>query len=424
MGYFTEGPENVQYKPLLHLFGVDNLSTQNNPVPGGDGVFDFIDQAATRGGTVNSSNGRIYFPVLEPFGSHIRNKIFPNDPDLANKYAFDSLYTTTKTTAEQYSEKNKFTISGFYSSQSGSEISLNAMNVAQGSVNVTAGGVQLVENVDYTVDYTLGRVTIINEGILNSGTPINISLESNSGFSALRKTFLGTRIEHEFNPDFRVGGTILYLGEKSYTQKFQYGEEAIANTIYGGDISYHTDARWLTNFINKIPGISTKAPSRINVDGEFARFIPGLSRSASERGTSYIDDFEGAKSTIDLRLPMAWKLASTPQNQHDMFPEAAGGTGLAYGKTVQNWLGTPLIIPYSTIPTTLTDPITLTKTNCRKTLCVRCLKLKSSQPKTLRQAHRPMSQSSTLPTIQRNGDLTTTMSFPHLIRRVSMKTAI
>ena len=332
MGYFTEGPENVQYKPLLHLFGVDNLSTQNNPVPGGDGVFDFIDQAATRGGTVNSSNGRIYFPVLEPFGSHIRNKIFPNDPDLANKYAFDSLYTTTKTTAEQYSEKNKFTISGFYSSQSGSEISLNAMNVAQGSVNVTAGGVQLVENVDYTVDYTLGRVTIINEGILNSGTPINISLESNSGFSALRKTFLGTRIEHEFNPDFRVGGTILYLGEKSYTQKFQYGEEAIANTIYGGDISYHTDARWLTNFINKIPGISTKAPSRINVDGEFARFIPGLSRSASERGTSYIDDFEGAKSTIDLRLPMAWNLASTPQNQNDMFPEAAGGTGLAYGK--------------------------------------------------------------------------------------------
>ena len=329
-GYFTEG--SVKGVSLLHLMGLDNLTTQNNPIPGGDGAFDFIDHAATQGGTINASNGRIFFPVLEPFGKHIRNKIFPDEPDLADKYAYDSLYTMTKTSAEQYSEKNKFSLKGFYSSQSGSEISLNAMNVAQGSVTVTAGGVQLVENVDYTVDYTLGRVTILNEGILNSGTPINISLEANSGFSAIKKTFLGTRIEHEFNRDFRIGGTVLYLGEKSYTQKINYGEEAIANTIYGADLSYNTEARWLTSFINALPGISTKAPSRIRVDGEFARFIPGLSKSASEPGTSYIDDFEGAKSTIDLRLPTLWYMASTPQNQTDLFPEAAAGTGLDYGK--------------------------------------------------------------------------------------------
>ena len=331
MGYFTEGPENVKGISLLHLLGLDNLTQQNNPIPGGDGEFDFINGAQTTGGTINAANGRIYFPVLEPFGSHLRN-VFSESIDLANKYAFDSLYTMTKTSAEQFSEKNKFTLQGYYSSQSGSEISLNTMNVAQGSVTVTAGGRTLVENVDYTVDYTLGRVSIINEGILNSGTPINISLESNSSFSALKKTFLGSRVEHEFNPDFRMGGTILYLGEKSYTQKINYGEEAIANTIYGFDISYNTESRWLTNFIDKLPGISTKAPSRIRFDGEFARFIPGLSKSVSERGTSYIDDFEGAKSTIDLRLFSQWHLASTPQHQTDMFPEAGANTGLSYGK--------------------------------------------------------------------------------------------
>ena len=329
-GYFTEG--SVKGVSLLNLMGLDNLTTQHNPIAGGDGVFDFLDNASTQGGTINSSNGRIFFPVLEPFGKHIHEKVFPDEPNLANKYAYDSLYTMTKTAAEQYSEKNKFSLKGYYSSQSGSEISLNAMNVAQGSVTVTAGGVQLVENVDYTVDYTLGRVTILNEGILNSGTPINISLESNSGFSAIRKTFLGTRVEQEFSQDFHAGATILYLGEKSYTQKINYGEEAIANTIYGADLSYHTQARWLTSFVNALPGISTKAPSRINVDGEFARFIPGLSKSASEPGTSYIDDFEGAKSTIDLRLPTLWYMASTPQNQTDLFPEAAANTGLNYGK--------------------------------------------------------------------------------------------
>ena len=331
MGYFTEGPENVKGVSLLNLLGLDNLTQQNNPIPGGDGVFDFLNGAQVSGGTINAANGRIYFPVLEPFGSHLR-KVFADNADLANKYAYDSLYTMTKTSAEQFSDKNRFSLQGHYSSQSGSEISLNAMNVAQGSVTVTAGGVTLTENVDYTVDYTLGRVTIINEGILNSGTPINISLESNSGFSALKKTFLGSRIEHEFNPDFRLGGTILYLGERSYTQKINYGEEAIANTIYGFDFSYNAEARWLTNAIDWLPGISTKAPSRIRFDGEFARFIPGLSKSVSERGTSYIDDFEGAKSTIDLRLYSQWHLASTPQHQTDLFPEAAPNTGLDYGK--------------------------------------------------------------------------------------------
>ena len=331
MGYFNEGPENVKGVSLLHLMGLDNLTQQNNPIPGGDGEFDFLNGAQTTGGTINAANGRIYFPVLEPFGSHLR-QVFADNIDLANKYAYDSLYTMTKTSAEQYSEKNKFSLRGYYSSQSGSEISLNAMNVAQGSVTVSAGGRTLIENVDYTVDYTLGRVTIINEGILNSGTPINISLESNTGFSALKKTFLGTRVEHEFNRDFRLGGTVLYLGERSYTQKINYGEEAIANTIYGFDLSYNSEARWLTNFIDWLPGISTKAPSRIRFDGEFARFIPGLSKSVSERGTSYIDDFEGAKSTIDLRLYSQWHLASTPQHQTDLFPEAAANTGLDYGK--------------------------------------------------------------------------------------------
>ncbi len=331
-GYFTEGPENVKGIPLIHLMAVDNLNQQMNPVAGGDGVFDFIDNAATQGGTINSANGRIYFPVLEPFGSHVRKKIFPDNPDLADRYAFDSLYTQTKTGAEQYPEKNKFFLEGYYKSQSGSEINLNALNVPQGSVRVTAGGVPLTENVDYTVDYTLGRVRIINEGILSSGTPINISLESNQMFAIQQKRMMGLRVDHEINRDFRLGATLLNLHERPLTQKVNYGDDPISNTIYGLDLSYRRESRWLTNMLNKIPGISTNQISRINIDTEFAHFLPGHSRAVGKSGTSYIDDFEGAKSKIDLRQQHTWFLASTPQGQTDIFPEAAPGTGLGYGK--------------------------------------------------------------------------------------------
>lgn len=330
-GYFADAPEAIRENSLLNLMGMDRLNSQNNPIEGGDGMFDFINGATTNGGTINAANGRIYFTVLEPFGSQIRNKIFKDYPALADKYAYDSLYSMTKVMAQQYTDKNKYRIEGRYTSSSGSEINLNALNVQQGSVRVTAGGIPLVENVDYTVDYTLGRVTILNEALLNSGTTINVSLENNTAMSTIRKTFLGARVEHEINPTFIVGGTILHLTERSYTTKVNYSNEPISNTIYGFDINYQTESQWLTDVLDKLPLYETKAPSRITVSGEFARFIQGINKDSDKAGTSYIDDFEGAKSTIDLRQWNFWRIASTPQNQSNLFPEGSA-VGLDNGK--------------------------------------------------------------------------------------------
>ena len=330
-GYFADAPDDIKGNSLLNLMGMDRLNSQNNPIEGGDGMFDFINGAATNGGTINAATGRIYFTVLEPFGSQIRDKIFKDYPALADKYAFDSLYTLTKVMAQQYTDKNKYRLEGRYTSSSGSEINLNALNVQPGSVRVTAGGIPLVENVDYTVDYTLGRVTILNEALLNSGTTINVSLENNTAMSTIRKTFLGARVEHEFNPTFIVGGTILHLNERAYTTKVNYNDEPISNTIYGFDVNYQTESQWLTDALDKLPLYETKTMSRITMSGEFARFIQGINKDSGQTGTSYIDDFEGAKSTIDMHQWNFWHLASTPQNQVNLFPEGSF-SGLNNGK--------------------------------------------------------------------------------------------
>jgi cell surface protein SprA len=326
--YITEG--RIKGIPLLRILNLDNLNQQFNPPA--DGMFDFIDQAITQGGTIQASNGRIFFTVLEPFGKDLRDSIFdPANPkaslELADKYCFDSLYTMTKSNARQYPDKNKFVLDGFYKSSAGAEISLNALNVPAGSVKVTAGGIQLQENQDYTVDYTLGRVRIINEGILNSGTAINISLESNEMFNVQTKRLMGAHIDYKINKDFIVGATILNLNERPLTQKVNYGDEPMSNTIWGMNMSYRTQSRLITRFIDALPLITTKAPSSIAVDVEFAHFIPGHSKSIGKAGTTYIDDFEGAQSTIDLKNISNWYLASTPQGQtgSQMFPEAAPG---------------------------------------------------------------------------------------------------
>ena len=316
----------VDGKPLLQVMSMDRLD--QNLQPGADGVFDFVDGAQTNGGTINSQNGRVFFTVLEPFGSHLDGELIgpdPNNPVLPDAVrstiVYQQLYDSTKTSAQNFPELNRFKMKGSYQGASSDVISLNAINIPQGSVSVTAGGVRLVENQDYTVDYNLGRVKILNQGILESGTPINIQLESNTLFSIQTKTLMGARFDYQVNKDFILGGTILNLHERPLTQKTNVGDEPISNTIWGLDADYRTKAPFITRAVDALPFIDTKEESNINLSGEFAHLIPGHSKAIGKDGTSYIDDFEGSVSTIDLRTQSQWFISSTPQGQLDLFPE-------------------------------------------------------------------------------------------------------
>ncbi|GAB4134285.1 MAG: cell surface protein SprA [Bacteroidia bacterium] len=311
--FIPEGPING--KPLIQVLNLDKLNQQQQAQP--DGQFDFIDKV-----TIIASNGRVIFPVTQPFGEWLNTQL-QNDPQLYLKYGYPQLYDSLKTIAQTtYAGKNRFKIKGSYKSSSSSEISLNAVNIPQGSVRVTAGGAPLQENVDYTVDYTLGRVKIINESILNSGVPIKISLESNSLFNIQSKTLWGTHFDYRVNKDFNIGATVMNLTERPITQKINIGDEPMSNTIWGLDVNYRTEAPILTRMVDKLPFIETKAPSSISATGEFAYLVPGHNKAIGKNGNSYIDDFEGTQSAIDIRAPQGWSLAAVPQGQPSRFPEA------------------------------------------------------------------------------------------------------
>lgn len=320
---------------LLRVTGLDRLNIQSEPYA--DGMFDYLP-----GLTIYPSNGRIIFPTVEPFGesmfTYLKHKYgYPDNmqleqmPDSLQQFVFDALYDSTKTNALQIAERNKYLIAGEYKSASGSEIQLNALNVPRGSVVVTAGGIKLTENVDYTVDYTLGRVKILNQAILESGQPVRISLESNSLFNIQTKTLVGTHLNYKFSDDFYLGGTILNLTERPLTKKVNFGDEPISNTIWGLNGSYRTESPFITSLVDKIPFIDTKEKSTIQLDGEFAHLIPGSSKAIGKNGVAYLDDFEGSETAIDMKSFPAWVLASTPQGQNDKFPEAMETNNLAYG---------------------------------------------------------------------------------------------
>lgn len=316
---------SIDHRLLLRVMQLDRLNERNDPYP--DGVFDFLD-----GFTVDAQNGRIIFPVTEPFGSHLKKVI--GDEAVAESYLFQSLYDSTRTVARQHAEQNKYRISGEYRATSNGVISLNATNVAHGSVKITAGGITLTEGVDYTVDYLSGSVTILNSSLLETGTPLNITLEERTFSQMQRKTMTGVNLLYNFNKEFSMGATLMHYTEKPLIVKTAYGDEATRNLLWGSNLSWKKESIALTNLLNLLPFTDATAPSQLTADLAFAQMIPGHYSNRYTGGYSYMDDFESAASMIDLRAPYAWSLAATPVDNRAgaLFPEGALTNQIENGK--------------------------------------------------------------------------------------------
>ncbi|MDI1306838.1 MAG: cell surface protein SprA, partial [bacterium] len=331
-------PDLVTSTPLLKVFNLDKLNYNNDPQAGGDGFFDFM-----QGLTIDAQNGRIIFTTKEPFGELLFSKLSNggesyDDANTYNanqkKYVFRNMYRNTQSGALQDSDKIKFLLRGKYKSTGGDGIPIGAFNVPRGSVVVTAGGRVLVEGIDYSVNYQLGRVQILDPSLQASNTPINVSLENNSVFGQQTRRFMGVNVEHKISDNFLVGATFLKMTEKPFTQKSSFGQESVNNTIFGFNTNFSTEVPFFTRLVNKLPNIDTDVPSNLSIRGEIAFLKPDSPKADQFQGEStiYVDDFEGSQSTIDMRSPYAWSLSSTPEkNTRSTYDFNASANDLSYG---------------------------------------------------------------------------------------------
>lgn len=359
-------PEDVKEEILLKVFNLDRLNFNNDPQQGGDGFFDYVP-----GITIDPENGRIIFTTVEPFGKHLFDKLnstptegvppaYYDMPETynanQNKYVFRSLYRSTKTEAEQLeSEKNKFQLVGSYKSTGADGIPIGAFNVPRGSVVVTAGGRTLVEGIDYTVNYEMGRVQILDPSLLNSNTPISVTTENNMLFGQQTRRFTGLNVEHQFTDKFLVGATFLNLNERPITQKSSYGGESVNNSIFGINANYSTEVPFLTRLVNKLPNIDTDVESNVSVRGEFAYLMPGSPKASDFDGktTVYIDDFEASQTANDISNPTNWFLSSTPVEVN--LGGEADDLSYNYKRAALSWYSIDPVFYSSQRPSGITD---------------------------------------------------------------------
>jgi cell surface protein SprA len=323
---------NLKEDQIIKVMRLDQLNNQGDPQP--DGIFDF-----QPGITISPQNGKLIFPVTKPFGEHLANQLTAaGNPELVDDYAFYELYDSMLFIAQQLPEKNRFTIKGRYKGNGGNTIQLNAFNLPENSVTVSMGGILLTEGVDYTIQYSNGVVTIINEALLNSGQQIKVDFENNALFGFQKRSLMAARLDYRVSDKFYVGGTVMNMAERPFSQKVNIGDDPINNTILGLDFKYGSDLPFLTKALDALPIYNTKEMSNFTVQGEVAHLIPGHNRfvGKKDQATVYLDDFEGAVSGIDLKgSPSIWRLASTPKAATDksgtvLFPEAELSKDLNY----------------------------------------------------------------------------------------------
>lgn len=318
---------------LLAVLGLDRFDGSGQPRP--DDQFDFI-----KGVTVDVDRAEIIFPTLRPFDDGIRR--YFGDREVPDSLLYSDVYDTTKTAALNNATKNKYIIRVKSSTGQSSRIPLNAMNIAEGSVQVYLNGIPLAAGTDYTVDYIIGEVQIKKEEALVPGAELKIKYEQNDIFQLASKTLIGARGELATFPNTSLGFTIMNLNQETLSDKVRLGEEPTSNMILGIDGQTTFNLPFLTYALDALPGLRAKEMSRLDLSGEAAYILPDPNTKRSpiigDKGASiaYLDDFEGARRTIPLGISFSmWDPASPPRTL--LPPFAVPDSSIKYAKAKLQW---------------------------------------------------------------------------------------
>ena len=329
---------------LVTIFGVDRVTNATGAAPP-DGKFDLNIPAF-----FNAERGEITFPHTEPFGEGLRT-YFQNagNPELAEIYMYRQIYDTTIEVARRNTAKDRFLISGEVSGRASNRINLNAYNLAPGSVRVTLNGILLREHTDYIVEPYSGTLTLLNPTATMPNANLRIEFEQRDVFTTATKTFLGIRADYELYRDrymtTTLGATAVRFSQAKISDRARLGDEPLANTMFGFDFNWTMDAPWLTRALDMLPFYDTKAPSSMNLFGEWAMVMPTPNRVTSEISSDNnqpvveIDNFEAITRTTSLGLSYYSWIHSSQPVMPDVLGIDTNMSEIEQGQIAQNYRG-------------------------------------------------------------------------------------
>ncbi|MGZ8397827.1 MAG: T9SS outer membrane translocon Sov/SprA [Gemmatimonadales bacterium] len=246
----------------------------------------------------------IVFPMLTPFA----------DPRLSPAERTDSLYRTPLFLLLNQGPPTKFQVRLRYNSTGAgdrSTLSLGALQMRNGSEQLSLGGRRLERGVDYTISYDLGQVTFLNpEALFGPGAgQITARFEEHGIFAIAPTTILGLTTSYLLGDVGAINLIGVYQREQSAFNRPPLGFEASANLVGGVNTELHFKPAGLTRLLSGLTSAPATAPSLLDLNAEVALTKPDPNRS----GQAYLEEFEAeAGISISLR-ETAWEYGGAPQ---------------------------------------------------------------------------------------------------------------
>jgi len=298
LDYQNEGGITQSYIEILGLDQYDNGSIDKK-VP--DEKVDARDEV------FRSDWGLVIFPDREPFNSDTFFVSSSNDTTVRLEEKVSTIYNYTSSTEKTNGSQYYLTISTVSRS---SIIKLNKTNIIEGSETVMLNGQPLTKDVDYSIQYDYGQITLLTDLATNDpNADIAVDFEYAPFFAVQKKTLFGVRGEYKYSDNFTFGTTVLYKSDKAEERKPRVGQETATMTVLDFDASLKLQPKFLTSMTDALPLIETDKPSNLSISGEVAQSRP----NPNVDNIAFVDDFESAIENLTLGTTRStWQKSSRP----------------------------------------------------------------------------------------------------------------
>ena len=294
--------------------------------------FDVLMGLADSSGNVYSQNQNIFdlnngFLIMPPFPKSatpdsLENSIFPFTNPILGTSNSESNINYTIYDNRKSNVINKFAIITT-SVKKTNNYSID-FGVVEGSEKLKVNGIQLVKNVDYTIDYGFGQIELISAKA-QSADKIEVDYQKESLFMLDNKVFLGLSARLDMPGVGRnsyLSTTALWqlMNSKNMTPKV--GTEPYNRFAWGTNLTLDFEPYWMTALVDKIPLINTEAPSTARFEFEVAKSKVTSNIKKGRDGNnnkvtrdSYIDNFSTSARTYGLGTSeRSWYRAAPDRN--------------------------------------------------------------------------------------------------------------
>ncbi|HEY9227037.1 MAG TPA: cell surface protein SprA, partial [Gemmatimonadaceae bacterium] len=189
-------------------------------------------------------------------------------------------------------------------------LTLGAAQMRPGSDRVVLDGRPLVRDLDYTIDYDLGRIQLLRaDTLLRQERDVDVRYEENPIFQATPTTLAGVVSELPFRNGV-LNFTAINQSQSTLANRPQLGFQDGSNFTTGVSGQFSWAAPALTRLVNRLPFGQTQSESRITIGGEIATSRPQF--FARNQGQAWLEVFEGGGG-IGIPLgDIAWHYSSLP----------------------------------------------------------------------------------------------------------------